>query len=74
MSLTNTLPVLLAELVALIAYAGIPHRQVNAVSCSTDVRVHSTFIDFFKINKCGGDNRYKHKDFTATCKPFVFPD
>lgn len=47
-SLTNTFPLLLAELVAFVAYARVPHWQVNAVSCSTDIRIHSTFIDFFK--------------------------
>ena len=49
--LTNTSPLLLTELVAIVAYTGIPHWQVNTVSCSTDVRVHSTFIDFFENKK-----------------------
>jgi hypothetical protein len=46
--LTDTFPQLFTELVALVAYAGIPHRQVDAVSCSANVRVHSTFVDFLK--------------------------
>lgn len=50
----NTFPLSLAELVALVAYAGVPHRQVNAVSCSTDVRVHSALIDFCYLS--GRDN------------------
>lgn len=46
--LTNAFPLLLTELIAFVADAGVPHWQVNAVSCSTDVRVHGTLIDFFK--------------------------
>lgn len=49
--LTNTFPLLFTELEALVANAGVPHWQVDAVSCSANVRVHSTFIDFFKRNK-----------------------
>lgn len=48
----NTFPLSLAELVALVAYTGVPHRQVNAVSCSTDVRVHGTLIDFCYLSGC----------------------
>lgn len=48
----NTFPLLLTELVALVADTGVPHRQVNAVSCSTDVRVHRTFIDFCYLSRC----------------------
>lgn len=50
-SLTNTFPLLLTEPVAIVAYAGISHWQVDAVSRPTDVWVHSTFIDLFKRNK-----------------------
>ena len=65
--LTNTFPLLLIELVAIVAYTGISHWQVNAVSCSTDVRVHRTFIDFFK-NKKTWDKTDINKDFIAPCK------
>ena len=65
--LTNTFPLLLIELVAIVAYTGIPHWQVNAVSCSTDVRVHSALIDFFK-NKKMWDKTDVNKDFIAPCK------
>lgn len=51
MSLTNTFPLLLAKPVAVIAYAGVPHGQVDAVSCPTDVWVHSALVDLFKRNK-----------------------
>lgn len=54
MSLTSAFPLLLTELIAFIADAGVPHRQVNAVSCSTDIRVHGTLIDFFKHKKMLG--------------------
>lgn len=51
MPLTHTLPLLLTEPVAIIADASVPHWQVDAVSCPTDVWVHSTFVDLFKGNK-----------------------
>lgn len=48
----NTFPLPLTELVAFIANTGIPHRKVNTVSRSTDVWVHSTFIDFCYLGRC----------------------
>lgn len=48
----NTLPLLLTEPVAFVADTGVPHRQVNAVSCSTYIRVHSTFINFCYLSRC----------------------
>lgn len=59
----NALPLLLTELVALIADTGIPHRQVDAVSCSADVWVHSTFVDFCDL---GGSNHLA----SAGCRCF----
>lgn len=51
MSLTNAFPLLLAEPVAIIADAGVPHGQVDAVSCPTDVWVHGALVDLFERNK-----------------------
>lgn len=50
----NTFPLSLAEFVSLVAYAGVPHRQVDAVPSPTDVGVHSTLIDFCYLS--GRDN------------------
>lgn len=50
-SLTNAFPLLLAKPVAIVAYAGVPHRQVDAVACPTDVWVHGALVDLFERNK-----------------------
>lgn len=67
----HTLPLLLTEPVAIIADASVPHRQVDAVSCPTDVWVHSTFIDLCYLSRsnhltgtrCGsfGSYLYRHR-------------
>lgn len=43
---TRTFCLLFIKLVALVADAGVSHRQINTVSCSTDIGVHCAFIDF----------------------------
>lgn len=48
----NTFSLLVTERIALVANAGIPHWKVDAMSSSTDIGVHSTFIDFCHLSRC----------------------
>lgn len=47
----NAFPLLLAEPVAVVANAGVPHRQVDAVACPTDVWVHGALVDLCHLSR-----------------------
>lgn len=48
----NTFVLLFSYIVTIVAFTGVPLRQVQADPLATDTRVHGTFIDFCDLSRC----------------------